>query len=205
MKPLTIGDPQQFAIESCITQAYARLSFRALGYFLIHVGGFNYGVQSKDATMLACSFEEVGRRISRRGSHTAPFSNEPDAALIASAVYDAIYSAGDKAEAPFGVSWPRLREIINTQRIQWAPDGDEAFDDGSRVLQFDVDRRVRIIAYKLETDSDGRHRPHPQTLRDHWMDADEFYGVLQKWRDDFETEWLAAPKVSEKNGIREVD
>ena len=36
--------------------------------------------------------------------------------------------------------------------MQWAlvsaPDGDEAFDDGSYVLQFDVGDRVRLIAFK---------------------------------------------------------
>jgi hypothetical protein len=39
-------------------------------------------------------------------------------------------------------------------------------------------------------------RPCPETLRDQWINADTFYGVLQRWRDDFEAEWLAAPKVT---------
>jgi hypothetical protein len=195
-KPLTIGDPRQFAIESCITRAYVRLSFRALGYFLIHVGGCSYGVRSEDATMLECSFEEVGSRILRRGSHTAPFSNEPDATLIASAVYDAIYTSDDNAKELSGISTISLVDMVRTRHLKWAPDGDEAFEDGSRVLHFDVDGRVRIIAHTLKTDERGRHRPCPETLRDQWINADTFYGVLQRWRDDFEAEWLAAPKVT---------
>lgn len=197
MKPVIVGDPHKFAIESCIKSAYAGLGIRALGFFLIHVGGYSYGVRSQDATMLACSFDEVEQRILRRGSHTVPFSNEPNAASIASAVYDAIYAPEDKVGQLLGISVPQLSKLIYAHHVQWAPDGDEAFDDGSRVLHFDVDHRVRIIAYTLELSNDKRYRPNPLTLRDQWVEADEFYSVLQRWRDTFEAEWLAAPKVPE--------
>ena len=69
---MIVGKPSIFAIESCIKTPYSRLGFRALGYFLIHIQGHRYGVQQPDATMLACSFDEVERRIKNRGMHTAP-------------------------------------------------------------------------------------------------------------------------------------
>lgn len=41
---MIVGDPTQFAIESEITIAYDRLDLRGLGYFLIHIEGYPYGV-----------------------------------------------------------------------------------------------------------------------------------------------------------------
>jgi len=73
-----VGNPAALALESGITEAYARLSFRALGFFVIHVGGRSYGVRSSDATMLACSFDQVKKRIVDRGGHTAAFATEVD-------------------------------------------------------------------------------------------------------------------------------
>jgi hypothetical protein len=70
---------------------------------------------------------------------------------------------------------------------------DEAFDDGSYVLQFDVGDRVRLIAFK----SDESYRHASGTLSDVWLPADEFYNVLREWRDAFEAAWMAAPKFPE--------
>jgi hypothetical protein len=71
-----------------------------------------------------------------------------------------------------------------------APDGDEAFEDGSYVLQFDVKNRVRLIAFK----SDHSYSYDPGTLSDVWLAAEEFYGILKQWRDSFDSEWVSAPK-----------
>jgi hypothetical protein len=81
----------------------------------------------------------------------------------------------------------------SSKHIQWAPDGDEAFDDGSYVLQFDVGGEVRLIAFKRGPD--GRH--DSSTLNDLWIASDEFYAVLRRWRDSFTEEWAALPKVAE--------
>jgi hypothetical protein len=69
---MIIGDKYRFAIESGMTKVYARLGFRALDWFNIHLQGQRYGVHERDATLLACSFDKVGDRIARRGDHTAP-------------------------------------------------------------------------------------------------------------------------------------
>lgn len=60
---MIIGNPSIFAIESTITRAYERQSLRALGFFVIHVRGHCYGVRSPDSTFLACSYDEVLRRL----------------------------------------------------------------------------------------------------------------------------------------------
>jgi hypothetical protein len=194
---MIVGDKSKFAIESQITQAYARLSFRALGFFVIHIGGHIYGLRKPDATMLACSFDEVQRRILRRGSHIAPFANEPNAEKIACSFRDSVYSAAHESERFFGISRLHFSALFSSNELIWAPDGDEAFDDESYVLHFDIANRVRLIAFNCAES----HYPVPHTLNDVWLEADEFYGVLEEWCKAFEAEWMATAKIPERNEV----
>lgn len=190
---MMIGNPAIFAIESEISRAYERLSFRALGIFVLHIGGRRYGVYKPEATMLACSFDVVQARIALRSQHTAPFASEPDGRAIADAFRNAIY-ADEQKESFFGSPLAEFCKFFYTpNNIMWAPDGDEAFDDGSYVLQFDIESRVRLIAFK----SDGGYRHDPNTLSDVWLPADDFYNILREWHDAFEAEWMSAPKSAE--------
>lgn len=191
---MLIGRPEIFAIESGITVAYESLGMLAWGYFAIHVGGRVYGVREPDATLLACSFGGVGDRLAACGRHTAPFSTEPDAAEIANAFRSAIY-AEEQEDSYFGLSLSDFSNYFSMQfqNLVWAPDGDEAFDDSSYVLQFDVQDRVRLIAFKCTPDS----RHDPLTLADVWLPADVFYLTLAEWHEAFDREWRAAPKSVE--------
>jgi hypothetical protein len=211
---MLIGDPAVFAIESQISIAYENLSFRALGFFALHIGGCCYGVREPDATMLACPFGEVGRRLSQRGSYTAPFATEPDAGGIADALYDAAHAPDQETELFFGIPQSEFTRYFWTDKCDWNP-GDEAFDDGSGVLQFDVANGVRLIGYRLKrSEQDYPHDPaiqsayawefhryqhDPATLSDVWLDSDTFYEILRRWRDAFEREWSDSAKVSEKD------
>lgn len=197
---MIVGDPSVFAIESGISHAYERASFRALGFFVIHLGGIVYGVKAPDATLLACSFDQVGKRIVSRGEHEAFFSCHDDSGEIADAVTSAIYGeASDETAADgrhrvdaarwLGVSETKLRRVIHSNGIVWAPDGDEAFDDGSSVLQFDVENRVRLIGFRRK---DYRHEP--SSLQNIWLEADSFYRTLSEWQTEFISLWMAAPK-----------
>jgi hypothetical protein len=132
---LIVGNPQAFAIESEMAYAYDRLSQRALGFFVIHIAGRCYGVREWDATMLAVSFDEVGRRLARRGSHLPGFPMNAEAANIAYSFRRAIYDEPEDDEQFLGMPVDQFRHAINSNRLVWAPDGDEAFDDGSYVLQ----------------------------------------------------------------------
>jgi hypothetical protein len=191
-----VGDPRTFALESEISCAYERLSFRALGFFLIHLGSKAYGVRAENATLLACSFDEVAKRLACRGSHGAFFSSVPVAGDIANAVRTAVFAPEKKGELFFGKSRSEFLEFLHSADLIWAPDGDEAFDDGSCVVQFDIEDRVRIVGFKS---SDGYHHD-PDTLMDIWLDANNFYDILDRWRVGFEAEWIAAPKVAEEKG-----
>lgn len=104
-------------------------------------------MKETDATMLACSFDEVGRRISRRGSHSPPFPLDSNAGEIANAFIQAGYAIHADGEQFFEIPAPEFRQAIISKRLEWAPDGDEAFDDRSFVLQFEDLKKVRLIAY----------------------------------------------------------
>lgn len=186
---MIIGSPETFAIESGITEAYERLSLRALGYFVIYVGGRSYGVREPDATMLACTFDEVGRRLAERGNHVPIFPIDANAGEIAHAFIRSGNAVCEEGEQFFGMAASQFREA--TKRLEWAPDGDAAFDDGSYVLQIEDTKNVRLIAYVSTPD----YSYAPTTLRDVWLSSDGFYDILQNCRESFEAEWNAAPKV----------
>src|SRR5688572_12212599 len=120
---MLIGDPSRFAIESCISLAYEELGARALGFFVIHIGGRCYGVREPDATWMACSFDEVERRLTERGTHTAPFSGDRDAGKIADAFRDAIYAPDQEDEQFFGIPQPEFSDCLYSKQLNWAPDG----------------------------------------------------------------------------------
>lgn len=181
MHAFLVGDKSRFAIETYIARPYECLGQLALGYFILYVGGQTYGVQSADATMLACSFDAVSRRLSRRGMHIAVFGSETSLEKLVQSVHDALYE-DISAETQF---WDMsIEEFINqliTHEIILAPDGDAAFDDGSQVLQFDMGDDVRLVAFKNSADS----TTGTNMLVDVKMDGEEFYKILKDWRDKF--------------------
>jgi hypothetical protein len=192
MSQMIIGDPARFALESRITTAYLEPGLRALGLFVIHICGKRYGVYEPDAALLACSFDQVRERIAWRGKHTFPFSDEPDAGKIADAFRNAIYAPDQEKEMFFGVPHAEFRALFYQTKLVWAPDGDEAFDDGSFVLQFDKEDTVRLIGFKTK---ELAYEHEPSTLADFWIGATEFYRILEEWSSAFEKEWSAAPKA----------
>jgi hypothetical protein len=188
---MIVGNPSILAIESEITQAYSEPSLRGLGLFVIHVGGHRYGVYSPDATMLANSFNSVERRIANRGRHAAPFVAEPEPEKIVAAVVTAIYRDAYN-ESYFGIPARDFVNLIYSNDLLWAPDGDEAFDDGSCVLQFDDQDCVRVIAFT----KNGGGDPDPATIRDVRLSAGDYYSILQLWRDRFDAQWITAGKIA---------
>jgi len=187
-----IGDPLTLALESEITVAYARPSHLALGFFAIHVAGASYGVRAPDATMLGCSFDEVGRRIEERGQHVAPFAKGVAAGPIADAVCRALYADSTQGDRLFGYAPTAFAGLVYAGRLLWAPDGDEAFDDGSHVLQIDEEESVRVIAFKKS----GPAAFDQGTLREVHLAAEDFYGLLESWKRAFEIHWEGTPKAS---------
>lgn len=187
---MIFGNPAELALESLLDRAVLRKSQLGLGYFVIHLGGVVFGVRSPDATLLGCSFDEVSKRLTLRGTHRAPFASMRDAGMLADAIATAMY--GDDGDSPvlLGMPTSEVQRRLHKDDLIWAPDGDEAFDDGSCVVQFDMDACVRVVGFRRT--EENRH--DPATLRDVLLDADRYYHILQQWRDAFEAEWRAATK-----------
>jgi hypothetical protein len=140
--------------------------------------------------MLACSLDEVARRIARRGHHLALFSEVGNAVEIAEAYIRAVYRESAPADQFLGLNLPEFTEAVRAGKFEWAPDGDEAFDDGSYVLQFDVGDHVRLIAFR-QNEEDG---DIIVDLGQAWLASSDFYDVLEQWRACFLSEWQALLK-----------
>jgi hypothetical protein len=179
-----VGSSSVFAIESEITEAVPNIGQLALGFFVIHISGKVFGVKERDATMLGRSFGEVSNRLNRRGTHSFTVLDRADPVETAQAYLDAIYRDGPRTDY-FGLSQQEFVDAVHSSAVTWAPDGDEAFDDGSKVLHMDVGSKVRLVAF-INTDA-----PDDMigTIREVWLDADLFYGVLSRWKDLFASEW----------------
>jgi hypothetical protein len=177
-----VGDPAIFAIESGIAKAFEKPSQRAIGYFVIYVMGRCYGVKSLDATLLACSVDTVQERLERRGLHLGPFSAEPDPIKIVDAYLAARLQLGRESEIFFGMTATTLGDLFISSGLVWAPDGDEAFDDGSHVLQFDVRDKVRLIAFT----NSSNFAEVISTISEVWIDSDDYYDHLAEWLKRFE-------------------
>jgi hypothetical protein len=190
---MLVGDPNTFAIESEITLAYDHLSQRALGFFVLHVMGRCYGVRKSDATMLANAFDEVGRRIAKRGNHKPAFPMTATAANIAYSFRRAIYDESEEGELFFRMPVRQFTNAISSNHLEWTAYCDEAFDDSSYVLQFEDENQVRLVAFTGTPD----FRYDPVSLRDVCLSPDAFYEILQEWHDRFKDEWSSWPKVSE--------
>lgn len=191
---MIVGDCCVFAIESKIADAVESLSQLALGSFVIHVGGRAFGVREPDASMLGCSFNEVEHRLQRRGMHQFPMLADVTAADVAAAYLDAIYRDNPRTDY-FGLSQHQFADALQSSGSIWAPDGDEAFDDGSHILQFDVGSRVRIVAF-LNTESPD---DLSGTISEEWMDADLFYAIVSGWKTLFAIERASRLKAKSRS------
>ena len=181
---MIVGERSLFAIESEITRAVPNLSQRALGFFVIHISGRTFGIKQPDASMMGCSFNEVNDRLKRRGTHSTPVLDDIGAAEVAEAYLDAIHRDTVRTDY-FGLSRTKFVETVYSNAVTWAPDGDEAFDDGSHVLQFDIGSRVRLVAFVNTASPDDMIG----TISEEWLEAELFYNVLSRWREAFALEW----------------
>jgi len=177
---MLVGDQGSFAIESAITQLLPGRSRSGLGWFVVHVGGKLHGVRQPSATLVDCSFDEVRNRIARRGTHQVPPLTDVRAAAIVDAFLDALYRETAR-DSYFDMTGSEFGSYISDSKIQWAPDGDQAFDDGSYILQFDIGSKVRLIAFQnLESPADTA-----SSIKEQWLESDAFYGILSEWSERF--------------------
>jgi len=189
---MLIGNPEIFAIESFINKVYPDRGCLALGYFSIHILSHAYGVRSPEASMLGCSLDAVQRRIEQRGCHLLPSASDFEASVIAESVHNAIYSDYPR-DRLLDMTREDFTEILYKRDILWAPDGDEAFDDGSNIIQIDEGDRVRVIGFV----NDGDMESILKTVSEIYIPQDDFYAILEEWPSAFETELKNFPVCSD--------
>jgi len=187
---LLVGDPNIFALESAISEAYGSTGQMALGFFVIYVGGRRYGHREPDSTLIGPSFNGLRRKIADRGNHKSPFPSDADAAQIATAVSRA-NSLDDMDDLHlYGIPWLQIFKILYSNGCVLAPDNEQGFDDGSYVLQFDDGPTVRLIAFQIT----AHYQVEGGSLRDIRLPKDEFYRILEEWCTRFEQEWISLSK-----------
>ena len=190
---MIVGDINTFAIESEIYKAYKNLGFRALGFFVVYIKSHQYGIREENATLLACAYDETKRRLQNRGKHIAPFIAGRCGGDIIDSIMEAVYDPAPKRDTIWGMPLETLGNIVDASQCEWHRCCDEAFDDGSCLLQFDVGDTVRLIA-NLPPKSSTNLKHDPKTLQDITIEATVFYNTLNVWLQKFEAEWEASPK-----------
>ncbi len=184
MSSLRFGT-DQFYLESYVDSYLPNISQMAIGYFNISIGGRVFGVRKNDATLLACSYDAVLRRLKGRNAHTLSFGetfppNVFVAALLRSHLGDLSHGLLLSDE-----EFEEFRAKLFSNDIFWAPDGDAAFDDGSYVIQIDCKDIVRVIGFTY-----GKSRNETlASVSEVWIESDDFYAVLEKWSKCFLAEW----------------
>lgn len=179
---MIVGNIDRFAIESSVSRFVPAISVLAIGNFTVHVAGKKFGRPAVDATGLGVPLDSMRRRIEQRGLHCAPFANVTRFDLLVRELAAAVYD-GATPQVVTGLDAAEVASILDDNNIEWASDGDEAFDDGSHIYQFDMDDSVRVIACKS---SDFSY------IAETTLPSDEFYEILSTWVSKFESELRGA-------------
>jgi hypothetical protein len=175
---MLVGDEHVFAIDSHVEELLASRSLIGIGYFNILLAGTRFGVKDQTATALACSYDNIVNRIQMRDQHVTPFPEIQDPHLIAHIFRDVLYVKGEDGTPISGHARKGVIDTIYKNKLLFAPDGDEAFADGSYVIHFDVGAEVRLIGFFSGNDE----YYEKGSLVDVRLSADEFYNVLESWR-----------------------
>lgn len=112
-----------------------------------------------------------------RGQHQIDFLINLEAHEIAKGFCSAMYGSEGGDTGALDISPSTLLDCFYEKKIVWAPDGDQVFDDGSHVLQFDVGEKIRLIGFRNSDETKSMR----DTVSEYWMKADEFYGILDRW------------------------
>ncbi|MCV9961080.1 immunity 42 family protein [Pararhizobium sp. BT-229] len=166
---MIIGDVNRLAIESEILFAVPSVSQLAVGFFVVHVAGVEFGVREPDATCLGCSVEQVESRLAMRGTYVNEHLSGVPGDALAAAYLSIFYGGWD------GNSTTLTKQDFLEADVTWCPDGDEAFDDGSHILHLDKKDEVQILAFR--NDDNAR----VADLVTQIIPADEFYSILETW------------------------
>lgn len=142
---MLIGSIKRFAIEYTIREFYEN-NFIGDGKFLVYINGIPYGQNRDDSTTFSCIIPELGKRIITR-KITDKILRENGHAEIAHNYYDCFF-ADEPKTTYFGLSKKDFEKVIIENNCSW--NGmDEAFDDGSFILQINMNSTTtKLIGFK---------------------------------------------------------
>lgn len=172
-----------FAIQSDVSRFCPEEHVVAIGYFNVRINQVVFGVKKDTATLLACSLQEVEKRLLERGKHLSPFADVASDVEIARAYCERAYGADIDGRLFLGLTSDQFGIILRENSWLWAPDGDEAFDDGSTILQFDHGDRVRLVGFK-----DVSGVLSEESISGIWLSSNTFYSTLVEWLQSFKSE-----------------
>ncbi|NIJ64636.1 hypothetical protein FHR20_001567 [Sphingomonas leidyi] len=156
-----------------------------IGYFLIHVGGKQYGVKKPRACVMGNSYNEIVSRISQEGEHRLSFSSKIDSKELSIYIANSIYNRGFEGGV-IPAQWSKeIDDSLYANALMWAPDGDSAFDDGSHIVQVDDEQRVRITAF-VNAETQGEFE---NSISDVILGQETFYETLGAWAREFDGQW----------------
>lgn len=188
---MIIGNPEVFALESEQTDLFEGGPWLSNGTFFLHIAGRRFGSDNRGNTNMSIVLWEIERRLNDRGEHNLDHLGAMDAATLASIFEDVVYRMEPQQQYEF-MSASELGDALYTAGINWSYGMGEAFDDGSRILQTDVGDQVCVVGYRVDHANELGYQP--DSLREQWLSSDEFYGLLEEWRQAFLREYDALPK-----------
>ncbi len=175
-EPIVVGTKSRFAVETCVSAVFPENRNSLLGYFVIHILGQRYGVYEPDASMLGNSIDVVLSLIENEGFHKLSIAKDFPAETFVR-WYMRCFSEYDTPEQRMlGNTGSNLWDEFKRNEILWAPDGDEAFDDGSHVFVLDYESTVRLIGCTYRD-----YQPIEGTVESVMLERSEFYGILRQW------------------------
>lgn len=176
---MLIGNKNTFAIEWQITTAYSNPSLLGLGFYSVFVGNRLFGIQGDEATLLACSYDAVLTRIRNRGKHRDDRLDAESPQKILGGYCCAMFGDSDAYDRISDMSAEDFTAAINSTGILFAPDGDQAFDDGSIILHLDRVDSVILVAGKSTKACGVIDEGSVVQVS---LEADYFYGCLAEWK-----------------------
>lgn len=168
---MIVGDVKTFAIEFQISEAHPDDHFWALGFFIVHVNGREYGVRSDNATMLANAVDGAAELLRTRGVTVNSRLSNMTADQLADEYLEIFYREISNKIAANDLK-DRQTQFLSASCL-W-PSYDEEFDDGSHILRFDLGSHVRVVGFKNDN-------YQPDRLTETRVKAEVFYDVISRW------------------------
>ena len=169
---MIVGDRSRFAVEIELHPDSPKSISTGFGLYRFWIADQPYGRSAPDASCLAASCDALRERLGQRGHHDATGMPTGNPLGILERAYWLIYRVTDVHIASRQAS---AQEVAQARRLMMAPDGDEAFDDGSFVVQWD-DRGVVGLAAGLVGEGDGPMIVDP--VRSIRLGTVDFYDVV---------------------------